>query len=74
MNCAEQVCDRLIAAAEKDGGYDFGYDSLDGKPAVQIDIIENEQVARLHHQRQTVDISVPRYNFLHCTRSSSLIW
>ena len=39
------VSDRLIVAAEKEGGYDFGYDSLDGKPAVQIDIIENEQVA-----------------------------
>jgi hypothetical protein len=42
------ACDEFIAAAERDGGYDFGYDSLDGKPAVQIDIVENHKIQFPH--------------------------
>ena len=42
------TCDEFIAACEEDGGFDFGFDSLDGKPAVQIDIVENH-VVRFPH-------------------------
>lgn len=37
-------CHELILAAEESGAFDRGFDSLDGKPAMQIDIVEWEVV------------------------------
>lgn len=39
-----ESCTQLIHAAEESGAYDNGFDSLDGKPAMQIDIMEREKV------------------------------
>ncbi len=39
-------CAELIAAAQRLGGYDAGYDSLDGNPAMQIDIMDHAEVLR----------------------------
>jgi len=39
-----QVCEEIINLANQKNAYDIGYDSIDGKPAVQIDVLEKGEI------------------------------
>lgn len=39
-----EVCEEIIKTANEMNAYDVGYDSIDGKPAVQIDVLEKGEI------------------------------